>query len=324
MKRIRKIFKSGSTKSSDDKSFHRTSEFRNGLYGTLIALAISPFSILVGFKLNEFLSRPVLSIEYVTTFPISELRGLDGVQSYCSNSTLYKEYKEKNYNQINLQNLEAYDELSDDEVYNLINKDLLKYVAFLASLKQELNRTIANISQLKASEVRISYLYSTNETDLVTDVEKMRIRLNENSTDKLKNADVEMHKLDSLRNGIRLSIVSTRLKLTILNRGSTDGLIRTEGNIVVGNKEYKMERTSAPSPKIFNAVPTYNVNPNADVFYSNSVGKIEKNTMVDFWYQIVVPSDSAGCPDPCVKGQYEIILYDQNNSKINKTEKCRK
>jgi hypothetical protein len=123
---------------------------------------------------------------------------------------------------------------------------------------------------------------------------------------------------------------SVQLKLSILNRGNTDGLVRSVGEISFPRQEitFPIKRTVQkklpPSEMMAMTVPVTVVNPADDAQRTGAVGKVEKNSMVEFWF--VLNQDSLS-PENLTAANtlfsetptspYEIALFDHANQRIN-------
>jgi hypothetical protein len=123
---------------------------------------------------------------------------------------------------------------------------------------------------------------------------------------------------------------SIQLKLSILNRGNTDGLIRSVGEVSFPKEKvaFPIKRTaqkkSSPSGMMAMAVPVTVVNPVDDAQRSGAVGKVEKNSMVEFWFALDQDSLSPGKLTGAITlfsktptNPYEIVLFDHANQRVN-------
>ena len=112
------------------------------------------------------------------------------------------------------------------------------------------------------------------------------------------------------------------INLNVLNNGATDGLVRNRGELIYDNISYPIERSEDPSSDGNTmAVPTYVVNKSFSNIQSNSVGKIEKNSMVELWYMLPTGQNNK---DVCNKGgEFKIVLFDQNKSIVDNRFNCR-
>jgi len=107
----------------------------------------------------------------------------------------------------------------------------------------------------------------------------------------------------------------------VLNKGYSDGLIRNIGAGEYNGQKYEIRRTPFPdaSAKMF-AVPTYVVNKPFGSFSKDAIGKIEKKTMRELLFSN--ESKTARSPICSSNGTFRLILYDQDNSTIEKIIKC--
>lgn len=304
------------------------SEVKNSFFGALIVLIFSPISIPLGYKLNEYLSRPVLSIEYVFTNEVNTLNNLDTLENYFSKSTNYKNYKTKNYlhQATDLRNIIQFkNQLSCEELTKQIKMELYNYKNYLNELYAEINNKIKQINNATASELLILNISNFEDQVEANNTNLIKNKLRQKFSGILEEITIEKQSIIELDSTVKQSLESIQLKISILNKGSTDGLIRNEGFVFVDGKEYTISRIPPPQVKdIVNAIPTYVVNPGYETYYSKAVGRIEKNTMTEFWYNCEGKKDSAFNYDLCDQGSYEVVLVDQDNEKINKIVICKK
>ncbi len=121
-----------------------------------------------------------------------------------------------------------------------------------------------------------------------------------------------------------------KLKLSVLNRGSTDGLIRHVGELRVssGNLTVKIRRSSPPAKPggdaLFAMAVTVAVkNPDLEPERAPSVGQVAKKSMSEFWMEVdeaATPKDTvmafAGLATKGRLGEVVITLSDHKNKKI--------
>ena len=308
--------------------FHKTTEFRNGLYGTLIAFAISPISIFMGFKLNDYLARPILSIEYISAKPTIQISGKDVIQKYFTVSELYHQFvmQSAGPNSIDLQKFQPETEnIAQTELLSSIFTQFDLYLNYITAQINTFKRKESDLNLMRRSELGIDAAFYLEPGIDIIDTTLLRSLLRKEFDEKIRLLGKEADEVKQLKNQVIPIVSNIELKVTILNKGSSDGLLRNTGIITIGDSTYHLERIPEPlSQNILNAVPTFNVNPGSDLLLSNSVGRIGKNTMLDLWYKITSTQSGTSCTDLCKSGRYKIILYDQNNEEIYKTEICTK
>jgi len=109
-----------------------------------------------------------------------------------------------------------------------------------------------------------------------------------------------------------------RMRVSILNKGATDGLVRHKGEIVYRGTTYELKRSSPPSSDMTIAVPVFQTNQPDEGVALQSVGKVESDSMAEFWFDFS-PSGGAG-PNPvriCEEGEkVTVMLYDHERQLI--------
>jgi hypothetical protein len=120
-----------------------------------------------------------------------------------------------------------------------------------------------------------------------------------------------------------------QFKLTILNRGQTDGLVRNEATAKFSAiaRTYPMVRVNPPkhsSPFLSNAVPVAVVNEPESAGARGSVGKVEKNAMTEFWFEVdttqLNQADRNALRSLASQtriGATVIVVFDQNQNPIS-------
>jgi hypothetical protein len=115
------------------------------------------------------------------------------------------------------------------------------------------------------------------------------------------------------------------VRLTLLNKGATDGLVRHLGWISYGGIWHRLSRAAPPSEGVIsNAVPVFQTNKTPPDFASQSVGKVPQDSMVDLWYRFSIGDrTTADRPRLCSPGEtIKVRLFDQNNVYISGTLEC--
>jgi len=307
---------------SRTNTIFKWSEVKNAFWGALVALTLSPLAIVIGYKINEYLSKPILSIEYVFVNEIYTLSNLSVLENYFSKSINYKTYRMRNdsYRFLDLRNMSEYKEsLSSDELEKQIKKEISKYKDYLNQSYEETNNKIKQLNKATASELLVLSISNLDDAEEASDSKLIKYKLQQKFNNLLKQISFENEsvlKLDSTF--IKQSLESIQLKISVLNKGSTDGLIRNEGYIIIKGKEYLIKRIPPPQPKNLNAIATYDVNPENEIYYTNAVGRIEKNTMTEFWYTMENEAKSVSNDFLSINNSYQVVLFDQDNEKIKK------
>ncbi len=304
-------------RSKNKAKFLKTPEFKAALYASLIAFAISPISQLISYYLSEHWSRPILSIEYVFVNKISEIQNLNSIESYFLKSASYEKYLSKNFitRKLNFQTIgRDMKGFSHSELLAEIKNEFDNFSLYLNEEKLSIEKKTAQIDKMSLSEVKISFLLNSDNAENELPYSSMKIDLKKNFILKIREIEQAIADVKKIKDNIKLSTVAFQLRLSVLNKGSNDGLIRNEGTILFNDTLYAITRIPPPtSSDILNAVPTYNINSSMD-FSSNSVGRIEKKTMADFWFQV----NKNGSLDFDLSKKMKIILKDHSNNEISK------
>lgn len=297
------------------------SEIKNAFLGALIVLILSPLAIVIGYKLNEYLSKPILSIEYVFINKIYAVNNLDVLEDYFSKSINYKAYRMKNYSYqfFDLRNIIGYKEsLSSDELEKQIKNEISKYKDYLNQSSEEINNKIKQLNKATPSELLVLSISNFDNVEEASDPKLIKQKLRQKFNNLLKQISFENESVLMLDSTFNQSIESIQFKISVLNKGSTDGLIRNEGYVITKGEKYLIKRIPPPQPKNLNAVATYDVTPRNETYYTNAVGRIEKNTMTEFWYILENKTKFIHNYISSLNGSYEVELFDQDNEKINK------
>jgi hypothetical protein len=274
--------------------------FLTALVTALGTLLILPFSITLGFWLNDYLARPILSVEYAelipeasrVPLPSTELTNI--VQSSHYRSSLMKgQVGRANMLMTYLQKTQG---LTSQEVDEL--KDMVKqYMKIIDDRESSLNSLISKLNgkptdeQLR--EIALSYAgpagqYMTmqDQSDTIHKSLSAQIK-NELSTGK-ESKSLAMRLLKKIDGASSDSIEKIRVKISILNRGNTDGLIRGVGKIhfIDSNLELPIRTCLPPRKKNVPAIMVTLAEELPEPASSKSVGKIEKRTMTEFCYEI--------------------------------------
>lgn len=303
------------------KNVLKWSEIKNAFLGALIAVILSPLAIVIGYKLNEYLSKPILSIEYVFINEIYTINNLAVFENYFSKSINYKTYRVKNssYQYCDFRNISEYKEsLSSEELEKQIKKEILNFNNYLNQLYEETNNKIKYLDKATTSELLILSVSTFEGSEDVSSPSNAKHKLRQNFYNMLKQISSEKEFVLKLDSTLTQSIESIQFKISVLNKGSTDGLIRNEGYVIIKGKEYLIKRIPPPQTKNLNAIATYDVSPGKETYYTNAVGRIEKNTMTEFWYSFNNKTKSEQNYTLTISDSLKVALLDQDNEKINK------
>jgi len=302
------------------KSLFKSEILGQPLAATIIALIFAPLSIYLGFEITSRLSRPIISIEYVTRFDQNIYLNASEIERKINklvNTPIYNKFKMENFNNYRSIDLNFLLNSNDgtrlshalDKFKNFILLDVINIKKKLKDLpsKDIIDKKVL-LSQLlfdediadEDLEKKISYLFTK--------------KLNENK--------IILDEIDALDNLNKKSIASiTLLNISLLNKGSTDGLIRNLGFLMYKKIKFRIKKIPPPSnPEDLLAVPTFVVNKSFGLYNENAIGKIKKNTMSEFWFTVDVKNtQSSICDDG---GVYLLELLDQDKNVIKKQLSC--
>lgn len=311
------------------------------LVGALVALVISPFSQTLTFHLNEYLSRPILSIEYIEivqeanrirtpTKEIQQLIQSDGFQALM---------KEGNYIN-NLTNYLSSEYLSSDDDLNALKEAVENYtissskcisrlMPLIRALKKE--TTDSEIQSIAVDYHGQMALYIPISRDPETLRESL-LPMIERDVEALQDSVGLVNQLESAIEQLSQQLKgdgSLRIRISVLNRGNTDGLVRNIGEIIFGpnNEKVLLKRSSPPQREnqhsLFMAVPVMVTNPKPKVPRKSAVGKVERHSMAEFWFEI----DTSESLEKTITvlfeqlrngtfNNYSVILFDHDNESL--------
>jgi hypothetical protein len=86
------------------------------------------------------------------------------------------------------------------------------------------------------------------------------------------------------------------LKISVLNRGATAGLIRNVGDLSSNGHSWQLSRCNAPKPAVDlsdlqMAVPVAVTNPSSDNERTSAVGKVEAHSMNELWFDVTAAAN---------------------------------
>jgi len=297
-------------------------EAKNNLWISVVIFIFSPFSILLGFYLNDYLARPIFSIEYVFPNRVFALSNLENVENHYKESQNYIEYfGQAHFNRlIDLRSITNSNEDNAERLLYKIHDEVRNFSKYLDRRKTELQSNADKLESASPSKLVEWSLYYLNNADIMSDNKKELRSIFSDLHNKIVS---EQQYIQDINKSLTLKLKSLQFKLSILNKGSTDGLIRNMGYISFAGQIDTLYRSEAPRQEnIFNAVPTFSVN---NETYSNSaVGKVEKKSMLEFWYRIDINDSLVKTLEQYSNQNYRITLEDQDRKKIDKEEPINK
>ena len=301
--------------------------------GSIVAIILSPLS----FYLSQFLSRPVLSIEYVETVSaepvitvsasaIGALVQSPGYMTFISEhpaerATIYPGLRGS---------------LSVEQAKQLVRslgtleKDLREKLARIKAIEKDLTRETnpANVKLMIQNYTGPLFNSFAVVNDPLTSMKASFLQ--QLQADAGPASDL-LEKTESILKSVRdptSPAANVQFKVSVLNRGDTDGLIRSVGRFELLDAKLSTEISRIEQPKPVNstasalAVPVAVTNP-PDAIREQSVGRVEKHSMIEAWFAINEKKLSAsqstsltGLLPHIQSSRFRITLTDQENSEI--------
>jgi hypothetical protein len=304
--------------------------------GAVVALALAPVSQSFSFYLSQYLARPLLSIEYVEVVvakPQSPTAA--GKVQRLFQSSMTNRYLQQHPMVLQLL-VGIGDGMAEDEA-----NDAIKH---LEELRTELTRKVGEIEAVGSAvnaESDVAKIKASAQNYLgpifnsfpfpEEGIEATRAAI----TEQLQSDNVmfsgalskvsEFSELvrDAMRAGPTLYF-----KLSILNRGDTDGLIRNVGTLMFSGQTASMPILRVAAPKLsasteaLMSVPVTVTN-QPDSVRAGAVGKVEKHAMSEVWF--VVDKAKLGSTDIAAiekalqdasSNRFSITLLDQERMPI--------
>lgn len=312
------------------------------IVGGVVALLVSPFTQSLSFLVNEYLARPILTIEYVevvpeerpVSFPAKEVQALLTSQGYRSGlmrgigadpGLMAFQGGKDAATATEIQTLKA----ATERFLTAVEKRSTDLGTFRKVL-------VSGSTEAQVREVAAKYQGPVVAMVPLGDVKSLRASMlaaiETESAVLAETIDLGKSLLKALGQAGGRPLGKIKLKLSVLNRGSTDGLIRHVGELRVpsGNLTVKIRRSSPPAKPggdvlFAMAVPVAVTNPAPDTERATSVGKVEKNSMSEFWMEVdetATPKETimafAGLATDGRLGEVTIALSDHQNKKIER------
>jgi len=274
--------------------------FLTAILTAIGALIISPLSITLGFWLTDYLARPVLSLEY--TEIITETRQLATPKNEI-NSLIMSPYFQSsvlNGRAGSANMLAAYvnkEKLSNKDVA-AIRDITTNYVTMIEDRNKSLKEDISTLGSKDLSDDRLwgialeyAGLMRQNMTTL-SQAETLKNSLIEQINNDLEAGEeskgIARTLLDGLNDGSKDVIEKIYLKISVLNKGNTDGLVRGIGEIQIPKINTKLPIINCvpPNKKKQMAIVVTFADDLPKAPRSTSVGKVEKHSLKEFWYVV--------------------------------------
>lgn len=311
--------------------------FITALITSLMTLLLSPIAIAVGFWLNDHLARPILSVEYVEVIPekkrfetptaeIGKLMQSVGFQSYIRKGAM--DIQTQQFFQLSNKK----EGLSSEDISTL-KESCQHYHALMLEREKQLQNYLQSIQdnppESKLREIAMAYYGATaqfmpGEKDLDTMKNTLiakiinGIKTVKESGDYSKTLEIKLSQYGSA------PLEKIRLKLSVLNKGNTDALVRSSGDISFEKSQITIPiyQEDPPSKDNRMAVAVTIADEPPKPIGGISVGKIEKHTLKYFWYSINYVKADKGSQrllNELIKGsiKYKVLIRNQNDEVID-------
>ncbi len=311
------------------------------LAATLVTLVLSPISIAIGFNLNNFLARPILSIEYVDVVipdsraprPTEEIRRLMSAPGF--RSLLYNPGNQAAISPLQIAAISESEYLNRDEAERVTaatvhveraltgrNAQLAKIQASLTATesKDEIRRLVLEMDAATVGKYRAPDLAGAELRQLALAEIALETESNENLSSLIPPVRARLAERVA-ENGDGVAF-----RISLLNRGSSDGLVLTRGRVEFADGAASIQIAQSASPEWTrprqSAVSVREVNPQA-LPGVVTVGKVPSQSMVERWYSIDVEASDPDSLDRFTQvlaqgGRFEtaVILSDHQQNTL--------
>jgi hypothetical protein len=290
----------------------------------VLALVAGPFVLQLTFERERALARPILSLEYAFLMrdrePMPE--GLRNRLLKATETRAYLEFVTSSLAQGSSVDLRTFAEIPGSRLSPAMHR---KLVDGLATYRQHLEQSLvtigAGLQQLSGADAgelrRLAFL--NLDTTLTASDQELRQRLTEKFEQRGEAIRSALRDVEDLQNATSTEASNVRMRISILNRGATDGLVRQHGEVQYRGAVYPLKRTAPPSADLtLVAVPVFQTNEATDSISLQSVGKIEKDSMADLWFEFA-PKREAGehVSALCRPSEaLQVTLYDHDKQAI--------
>lgn len=274
--------------------------FLTAIMTSIGALIVSPFSLSLSFWLNDYLARPVLSIEYLELIP--EIQKIENpkqeISSFIQSPFFQARMMKGRAGNANMLVVYANkDQITQEEASSILNmtstyiKSANIWLEKLKSYSTELQSK--NLSDENLRQITLNYVGITGGYMTMQETETLKKSISSQINNEIKTASENVSDatkiLDKLEGVSNDKIENILLKLSVLNKGNSDGLIRAQGQITISDINVNLPVLNCSPPNKQNSQRAVRVTIADDQPApprSNSVGKIEKHSLKEFWYQV--------------------------------------
>lgn len=317
---------SGAKSVATEKDFWKSS--LSNILPWVLALALAPIVVPWSFERDRAAAKPKVSVEYAFLSRQSqaiprEVADAIGRWSGQSFYQAYRQHRQIGGPQPDVAAFILSGARLGPKMYQGLQTEVLAFRKYLEGQQASLSDQKLRLESVPEDELR-SFAFDVLDDPSTLDESNARGFLSAAIGAKAVAVRQLQEDLGSVERVLAESAPEIRIRLTLLNRGATDGLVRHHGEIAYRGKSYELKRTAPPSSDAdVLAVPVFQTN--AADYSAGSVGKIEQDSMVEFWYSFRL---SEGTTDPqpdelCKPGELvSVTLYDQNRSEVLGTLEC--
>jgi hypothetical protein len=289
----------------------------------VIALLAAPFVVPLAFERDRTVAEPKISIEYAFLSRHSQQlpQSVAEFIKQLSQKPIYIAYSQARILSGKFTSISTFSvpgaRLSAELRHQLLT-EIADFRKFLVELEQEFDAQQEKLALLNNEDLK-GFAFTVLDDHTTLDKSAPREFLSNSLKEKKLKANSLLVDVEKLEKAVTSSIPEVRLRLALLNRGATDGLVRHHGKLKYREEEYVILRTSSPSAD-FNAlaVPVFQTNKQADDYAPGSVGKIEQDSMAEFWYSFKLKSGSEqNMVSLCREGEkITVTLFDHNKRDV--------
>jgi hypothetical protein len=295
----------------------------------MLALLLTPLIVQCSFSSDRAAASARLSIEYALLSASSLPLADDASQliQQISRHAIYREYVLTRGMSGQLFDIAMFSIQGSNPspiTRSKLKAEVTAFIDYIGRYRSERTTEKSSLATLSENKLRLLAFPMLNH--LPTETSSLRDSVSEALDERIVQIDALTEAASKLNDRLPAGDVSEiQVKLTLLNKGATDGLVRNEGWIIYRDHRYEMERAAPPSTELTGpAVPVFQTNPSDSDFSPQSVGKIETDAMTELWYTFspegIAVNPAALCGnDELIK----VILYDQNNKEVSAELECK-
>jgi len=312
------------------------------LVGAVVALILLPLSQVASFAVNEYLSRPLLRIEFaevvsedapiaiptdaireIAKAPIQQILLMRG---FASGAQIGEFADQDSANSTGVRRLKS--------ALNELVVDAQRRVRQLTQLQQVLRSPKGDDKQIRAA-VQEHFPEMATMVAAMPDVRVLQASVSSRAASDLAALNDGLRLVQQVAATLEQPAVAAPgrmwFKVSIVNRGSSDGLVRNVGELKVAHDTavVYLRRSGGPptaAPAVaLQSIAVSVVNPTPTEARTTDVGKVEKHSVTELWFEIdesVVPAAHRADLWRATRqsaSTASLILFDHENAEISTT-----